>query len=319
MLQEDIKISVLMSVYDTPVNFLREALDSILNQTHKNIEFVIINDGSAETSVIECLAEYADKDDRIVLIINDENVGLTKSLNIGLKSCTGKYIARMDSDDISEPGRLEKQLAFMEKEENRAVSLVGSDILIFGEDCEETDTSKNPGAFDDLERHRVRSLFEHSGPPHPTFFIRKSFLDDNNICYREEDLKAQDYGLMTDIYIKDGVIDKIKEPLLRYRIHKAQITGSSFDAQKNFQMNISKEYLRFRYPELSDKESEILASLTTPFKKSTIFGYKKAINKILSLNEQSEVYNQEILIRELDKIWNKKKKKMMKILRFFNK
>ena len=100
-----------MSVYNG-AKFLAEAIDSILAQTFTNFEFIIIDDASSDDS-LHIINSY--KDARIVLIQNNKNIGLTKSLNIGIAKAKGKYIARMDADDISMPKRLEKQFDFMEE------------------------------------------------------------------------------------------------------------------------------------------------------------------------------------------------------------
>ncbi|MCP8319033.1 MAG: glycosyltransferase, partial [Candidatus Methylarchaceae archaeon HK01B] len=114
------KITILMSVYNGE-KYLREAIDSILNQTFKDFEFLIINDGSTDRTV-EILRSYHDS--RIKIITNEKNMGLTKSLNKGLKIARSEYVARMDADDISYPRRLEVQYEYMKK--NPDVGIVGS-------------------------------------------------------------------------------------------------------------------------------------------------------------------------------------------------
>src|SRR5215472_9201923 len=91
---------------------LREAIDSILSQTFRDFEFLIINDGSTDGSV-EIIASY--RDPRILLVHNEKNLGLIATLNRGMDLARGEYITRMDCDDISLPRRLEKQVAFMER------------------------------------------------------------------------------------------------------------------------------------------------------------------------------------------------------------
>ena len=120
-------ISVVMPVFNTPVSFLREAVDSIINQTFKDFEFIIIDDGCTGSC-----SEYLESlsDPRIRIIHNERNLGITKSLNIGLREARGKYIARMDDDDISIPIRFEKQFAFMES--NPDIILCGSKKVTIG-------------------------------------------------------------------------------------------------------------------------------------------------------------------------------------------
>ena len=96
-LQNKPLVSVLMCVYNTKVEYLEEASSSILNQTYQDIEFIIVDDGSSEQSTLAQLSNICSRSDKVRLIRNNNNIGLTKSLNIGLKKCSGKYIARMDA------------------------------------------------------------------------------------------------------------------------------------------------------------------------------------------------------------------------------
>lgn len=156
-----ISISVVMPTFNTPVEFLEEAVNSILAQTFRDFEFIIIDDCSTDDSRF-----YLDslRDERIRLIRNPENLGVTKSLNIGLKAATGKYVARMDSDDISLPTRFEKQFAFMER--NPDVVLCGTNIKSFGVYSSVTNTKVT-----DMDYYRIITLFTNPGPSHPTAFL----------------------------------------------------------------------------------------------------------------------------------------------------
>ena len=109
-----VKVSVVMSVFSEPRNWLKKAINSILDQTFSDFEFIIINDNPIRKENYLFLKEIQQKDSRIIIIENKENIGLTKSLNKGLSVARGTYIARMDADDISFPTRLEKQYLFME-------------------------------------------------------------------------------------------------------------------------------------------------------------------------------------------------------------
>ena len=114
-------ISVLMPVYNSE-KYVAEAIESILCQTYKDFEFIIINDASTDSS-LKIIAKYAKQDKRIKLINNKKNVKISASLNKGLSIAKGKYIARMDSDDISLPSRFELQTKFLA--DNPAVGIVG--------------------------------------------------------------------------------------------------------------------------------------------------------------------------------------------------
>ena len=120
------KITVLMSIYKEPIDWMILSIDSIIEQTYKDFEFIIINDNPERLDNTKLLEKYLKKDSRIKIVNNSENIGLTKSLNKGLAVSTGEYIARMDADDISLPTRFEKQIAFLESNPN--VIVLGTNI-----------------------------------------------------------------------------------------------------------------------------------------------------------------------------------------------
>ena len=121
------KITVLMPVYNGE-KYLKESIESILKQTFRDFEFLIINDTSTDESE-KIIRSF--KDSRIKLIKNEKNIGLTKSLNKGLDLAKGEYMARMDADDISLPKRLEIQVAFMDK--NPKIGVIGAWAKVIGE------------------------------------------------------------------------------------------------------------------------------------------------------------------------------------------
>src|SRR5438270_280343 len=107
------KISVIMPAYNAQ-KYISQAIESILNQTFKDFELIIIDDASQDNTA-KIIGDFARKDNRIIYLRNKENLKLSKALNLGIKKAQGKYIARMDADDISLPDRLDKQFSFMEK------------------------------------------------------------------------------------------------------------------------------------------------------------------------------------------------------------
>ena len=151
------RVSVFMPVYNAGKD-LAEAIQSILDQTYRDFEFVIVNDGSTDTS-LQTLQQYTDP--RIRLINNDGNKGLIASLNIGLETCQGEYIVRMDQDDISLPQRIEKQVQFLD--EHPEYGLAGSWFEDFGEQIE----SKIVRYSSDDTAIRIRHLYQ-THISHPT-------------------------------------------------------------------------------------------------------------------------------------------------------
>ena len=273
-------VSVLMCVYNTHIDYLREAVNSILTQTYENIEFVIVDDASSDEEVVKYLHEIDCNNPQIELLTNKSNMGLTKSLNVGLEHCHGKYIARMDSDDISMSDRLSVQVDYLES--HPEVSLVGSDITCFGEGITAGNKPLDSDRCVDSDVYEIRSLFQHSGPPHPTFMFRFSFLKNNDIRYREDILKAQDYGIMADVLKAGGQIYRIRESLLKYRIHNGQISATSELEQRLYQSRVSFDFVKYSFPTLSDKECAAISLL----------GCSETIQNIIStLRENQKLRN----------------------------
>lgn len=178
------QITVLMSVFNGE-KFLKEAIDSILNQTYGDFEFVIINDGSRDSSK-DIILSY--NDSRIRLINNENNIGLIASLNKGLTLARGEYIARQDADDISLLSRLEKQVRFFKKNKNAGV--VGTNFIIINESGEEINKVKFPEKSVDLKKGLLRaSQFAHGS----TMFKKKCI--ERVGPYREEFKHCEDYDL----------------------------------------------------------------------------------------------------------------------------
>jgi glycosyltransferase involved in cell wall biosynthesis len=212
----DMHISVLMSIYSEPEEWLREAIDSILNQTFTDFEFIIINDNPKRNLNDIILGEYQSKDNRIIIVKNEENLGLIKSLNIGLRMAKGKYIARMDADDISLLTRLEKQFSYMEL--NPQVIACGSWIKLFG--LVKGKYKKHYQVkYDDI----ITFFFIFSPFAHPTLFLRNAVLKSKNLHYDENFEHAEDYRLAFEL-IKNGELSNIPEVLLKYRINSNQIS-----------------------------------------------------------------------------------------------
>lgn len=198
-----------MSVYNGE-KYLSEAIESILNQTFKDFEFLIINDGSTDSSR-EIILSYDDY--RIKLIENDNNIGLTKSLNKGVDIACGKYIARMDADDISMPERLEKQVDFMENHEDIAVC--GSWFSVIddkGNILSEVKTQIN-------HEFLFFELFFKNPIGHATTIMRKSVIEHIG-RYDPDYVVTQDYYLWFRIIESGYKIHNIDRVLIYYRKHE---------------------------------------------------------------------------------------------------
>ena len=241
-----IQISVVMPTYNTNVAILREAVDSILAQTYRDFEFIIIDDGSTNDSVDYLLGL---RDERIRLIRNPGNLGITKSLNIGLRTARGKYIARMDSDDIALPTRLAKQYAFMESHPNAIAC--GANAVYFGDAH-----GRTSDRIRDMESYRIKAVFQYPGPIHPTLFLNNELLRKYNIAYDEQLIYAQDYGLYAEI-CRHGEICILRDVLLRYRVHAKQITNQLRDKQIRCAEMTERKLLAELVGEVTDEELDL--------------------------------------------------------------
>lgn len=205
------KVSILMPVYNSE-NYVREAIESILNQTFFDFEFLIFNDGSVDKSS-EIIKKFNDK--RIKFFDYQENLGYLVRLNEGLKLAKGSYIARMDSDDISLPRRLERQVAFMDQH---------PDIAAAGTWARGIGALKGTifPTESDPELLHCKLLFSNQ-INHPTVIMRASVLHKNNLFYSPDYYHTEDYKMWLDIS-RVGKLANIPEILLDYRIHSSQIS-----------------------------------------------------------------------------------------------
>lgn len=204
------KVSVLMPIYNGE-KFLRQAIDSILTQTFKDFEFLIIDDGSVDKTA-HILKTY--KDSRMQIITHKTNKGLIFSLNQGIKIAKGKYIARMDADDISLPDRFIKQVKFMEN--NPKVAVCGTWIKLIN--------NKNNDIWQPPSDHKTiksLSLF-YSSIYHPTALIRNDTLKRHGLSYNSSFIHAEDYELWVRIMEYAKVVN-LKETLLLHRIHPNKV------------------------------------------------------------------------------------------------
>lgn len=212
------KITVIMPVYNCEL-YVKTAVESILNQTFTDFEFLIIDDASTDETLSilkSCI------DSRITIIEKPVNSGYTNSLNYGLKIAKGEYIARMDGDDISYRDRFAKQLDFMEANPN--VVVCGTTYKILGND-------KNIKIPEYHEEIKIK-LLSGNCIAHPTVMIRKSKLDEFSIQYDITREPAEDYDMWIRL-LEFGELHNLQDVLLEYRVYNNQVSRKRADEQKN--------------------------------------------------------------------------------------
>jgi glycosyltransferase involved in cell wall biosynthesis len=274
-IMSELNISVVLPVYNAE-KYLDEAIKSILNQTYTNFEFIIINDGSTDSS-LEIIKKYKNQDDRIILITR-ENRGLIASLNEGIEQSKGKFIARMDADDISLPTRFKKQVTLME---NNDIDICGCHFSMINKDGKYLKTIYCPLNNDSL------LLFLTLIVPfaHGSVMINKRFLIHHNLKYgQNENKNSEDKALWVSMYNKDARFDNVNEVLFEYREFneslsklnginlrndnkkvKLELINNHYNTIKEALISLSK-----RINQLSYIEIEFLADLSL-----FLFWYKK--------------------------------------------
>lgn len=225
-----------MSTYREPDRYVEQAVDSILNQTYKDIELIITVDDPDNTKVIEFLQSKKQIDRRIVLQINEKNRGIVESLNRGISVAKGEYIARMDADDISEPDRLEKELDYLI---SNNLDLVGCNVRNIDEDGNIINMKGTH--YPTSDKMIKKYLKRENAVPHPTWLIKKSIFENTHL-YR--DFRAcEDYEFLTRIALDGRKLGNIREPKLRYRINLKGISSSKKILQKTGLYYIRRNYI----------------------------------------------------------------------------
>ncbi len=289
-------ISVIMSTYNTSEEYLREAIDSVLNQTYSNFEFIIVDDCSTDNS-IEIIESFDDP--RIILVKNETNMGITKSLNKALHIAKGEYIARMDADDISLPNRFEKQVSYLS--EHPLVIVCGSGVEFFGEGARKHSQKFRRTPLPDNETLRIHLLFGNNfNIVHPTAMFKHQALLNANITYNENYIYAQDYRMWVECS-KFGELKNLDEILLKYRVHNNAVSVSKQNIQEECAKNIMAEQLSLIGLKLPDNWKPLhwgLLSERKPFN----LDIKCWIKQIIQQNKIHKIYDQ----RTLEKLlWDK--------------
>lgn len=227
-------ISVIMSTYKEDERLLRESIESILNQTYRDFEYIIILDYPDNDVHKRVIEEYAIKDDRIHFYINEKNMGLTDSLNRGLSLCHGEYIARMDADDISLPDRLERQMEYLEKNH---YDLIGGITEMINENGTLLYSIKSVPT----DPKKINKALRYSQCiAHPTWLGRKEVFE-KNAGYRHMPL-CEDYDFTLRAVLNGFLISNLNEAVLKYRMTSNSISRSNLFEQYLYMSYITNEY-----------------------------------------------------------------------------
>lgn len=212
------KVSIILPVYNAAL-YLREAIESLLNQTFSDFELLIYNDGSVDESD-KVISTFSDP--RIKYLAFEKNKGLIHVLNTGLKQASGQYIVRMDADDVCEKDRIYKQVEFMDN--HREVGACGTQLKILGTQ----QIVARPCQDNELRWW----IFKSSPLAHPSVIIRRSVLTDHQLVFNAEAYVAEDFDLWWRMAFFTKLAN-LPEALLHYRLHPGQESSAKTDAQTN--------------------------------------------------------------------------------------
>lgn len=227
-------VTVIMSVYNEKEEWLIQAIDSIINQTYTNIEFIIVLDNPNAVNLKRIIWNYALKYKRIIFIENNRNMGLVYSLNKALSAAKGKFIARMDADDISHINRIERQIEYIYKKNcdlvATAMNFIDENSKIIGQSA----------CYGQTINSCKKSLKYRAILPHPTWLFKRNILLDTG--YYKNIKTAEDYDFVCRVQTFGKKIINIPEVLFDYRLRSSGISvGNAYQQYKTTKL-IQKEY-----------------------------------------------------------------------------
>lgn len=303
-----------MPVYNES-DYIEQAINSVLNQSLIDFELIIIDDASTDNTV-DLINEF--NDDRIILIQKEKNTGYTNSLNLGIEKCSGRYIARMDGDDISHEDRFKVQFEFLEN---------NMDYILCGSQYGRID-GQTPFILP-TENDEIKAMLLRGNQfIHPTVMMRKSVLIENDIRYNKDREPAEDYDLWVRL-MPYGKFKNLYKPLLAYRIHAGQISQRSFKIQKEHDFQTRILYLNNIGVNLNQNERRVLENIYSTdealSRKFLIKHYKSMLSKIeagLRSNfEDRKVFNKALILIEKDlfkhRLFDEKELMINKLFKYF--
>lgn len=229
-------ISVIMPVYNTE-KYIREAIESILNQTYNKFELLIVDDKSTDKSY-DIALEYQNKDKRVKVLKNQKEKGISGAVNTGIEISKGEYITRMDSDDRSLPTRLEKQYKFLQENKNyNACSVNLYYIDKKGKKISEKISKKYESPYEWL-------IISFDPIPNAPILYSSKIIKEKNIRFSNKYKTAEDYDFLKDYLYNGGKITLIDEALYEYRFHETSITINNYSTTYKNSLEIIDSYIK---------------------------------------------------------------------------
>ena len=286
-------VSVVMPVYNT-ASYLEEAMDSILRQSYENLELIAVNDGSTDASG-EILARYEQADGR-VRVLSQENAGISAARNKGMEAASGKYIAVMDSDDVSLPERLAKQVALMESRPD--VGLCGTRCAFFG------DMGEYVGAAPPTDPERIKcSLLFLPTISHTSVMMRRDLVINHALRYSPDLEVAEDYEFYTQ-FLPYCRITNLPDVLMGIRTHR-ESTTRRIAGDKGLGV-VHKQQLEALGIHPTEEELGLHLSISVGDlgkSRDHIDGVESWLCRLLTANRASRIYGEKALAADLFQRW----------------
>jgi glycosyltransferase involved in cell wall biosynthesis len=274
--------------------YLCAAVESILTQTFQDLELIVVDDGSTDNS-LRLLQDYATNDARLKVLKNESNIGLASSLNKGFSAARGTYVARMDSDDISLPHRLERQVSFMDSHPD--ISVCGTWANLFGH---QNAAKKYPTEHDDIRA----SLLFYTPVFHPSVMFRKSDIAQLDHLYEDKRQRVEDLELWSRLTTRLKMAN-LPEYLLKYRVYNP----SNVEKRKAVVAHgnaIRKTMLQTLVPDLNQKQFSLHMKIAWCHRNDSIeFMHEAAdwLEHILNENKRNACFESNSLSRIVSERW----------------
>lgn len=287
------EISVIMPVYNAG-KFLAAAIESVLKQNYTDFEFIILDDASTDNS-LEIISKVCDP--RIVLIANEENLGVARSLNKGIELARGRYIARMDADDISMPNRLARQVRFMQ--DHPEIGISGGWVQMFGNGP--PSIARVPS---DPEEIAAYMLFE-TPMWHVTVIMRRDLIIRHKLRYNPKFSRSEDYDLWTRAIVHFPLAN-LNEILVRVREHGGSATRANWDEMTKQTEIILGRLLEQSGFSVSVEDIAFHHRVGRGYRmnsKKEIEKAEKWLQNLIELNLQKQTFTDVYLRRAVAKVW----------------
>jgi glycosyltransferase involved in cell wall biosynthesis len=287
-------VSVLMPVYNAGLH-VEEAIRSILSQTFTNFELLVFNDGSIDNSsaIIKAI-----QDERIIFFDHAKNAGYVAHLNEGLRIARGKYIARMDADDIALPQRFAQQVALLEQR---------PEVGICGTEYDTFDAQSYVASVPISDAEIREYMLAYNPMGHPTVMFRKALVEQHGLCYEHSYMPAEDYKLWYE-FSKIAKIENLPEILLHYRVHPHQISSYMNETQQLNANKIRTLQLTEKGFHLTSVEQQqycqIFNPRAHPQTAADFEAMRRMMWKILDENERLQAYDATWFERLFKRAWH---------------